>query len=85
MCVLFVGKEKYQKNMCVCVWSSQIYTIVFDVVCFVCCSRAPLHMHELVNCRWAEEVTQQLVTLQNGIPSTSSDNSDEDKWVQSMT
>ncbi|KFM80294.1 E3 ubiquitin-protein ligase TRIM37, partial [Stegodyphus mimosarum] len=26
--------------------------------------RASLHMHELVNCRWAEEVTQQLDTLQ---------------------
>ncbi|KAG8181091.1 hypothetical protein JTE90_016604 [Oedothorax gibbosus] len=26
--------------------------------------RASLHMHELVNCRWVEEVTQQLDTLQ---------------------
>nr|CAD7438555.1 unnamed protein product [Timema bartmani] len=26
--------------------------------------RASLHLHELVNCRWAEEVTQQLDTLQ---------------------
>ncbi|XP_014663122.1 PREDICTED: E3 ubiquitin-protein ligase TRIM37-like [Priapulus caudatus] len=27
--------------------------------------RASLHLHELVNCRWAEEVTQQLDTLQS--------------------
>ena len=26
--------------------------------------RAALHLHELVNCRWIEEVTQQLDTLQ---------------------
>lgn len=26
--------------------------------------RAALHLHELVNCRWVEEVTQQLDTLQ---------------------
>ncbi|XP_046998426.1 E3 ubiquitin-protein ligase TRIM37-like [Schistocerca americana] len=26
--------------------------------------RAPLHLHELVNCRWVREVTQQLDTLQ---------------------
>lgn len=26
--------------------------------------RAPLQLRELVNCRWAEEVTQQLDTLQ---------------------
>lgn len=26
--------------------------------------RASLHLHELVNCRWVEEVTQQLDTLQ---------------------
>ncbi|XP_047491009.1 E3 ubiquitin-protein ligase TRIM37-like [Penaeus chinensis] len=26
--------------------------------------RANLHLHELVNCRWVEEVTQQLDTLQ---------------------
>uniref|UniRef100_A0A672HKA2 Tripartite motif containing 37 n=1 Tax=Salarias fasciatus TaxID=181472 RepID=A0A672HKA2_SALFA len=28
------------------------------------CLRAPLQLRELVNCRWAEEVTQQLDTLQ---------------------
>ncbi|KAJ8958881.1 hypothetical protein NQ318_019649 [Aromia moschata] len=27
--------------------------------------RASLHLHELVNCRWVEEVTQQLDTLQS--------------------
>lgn len=26
--------------------------------------RASLHLHELVNCRWVEEVTQQLDSLQ---------------------
>ncbi|XP_055956285.1 E3 ubiquitin-protein ligase TRIM37 [Patella vulgata] len=30
--------------------------------------RASLHLHELVNCRWAEEVTQQLDTLQQFAP-----------------
>lgn len=30
----------------------------------VCVFRAPLQLRELVNCRWAEEVTQQLDTLQ---------------------
>jgi tripartite motif-containing protein 37 len=28
--------------------------------------RAPLHINELVNCRWAEEITQRLDTLQLG-------------------
>ena len=28
--------------------------------------RAPLQIHELVNCRWVEEVTQQLDTLKEG-------------------
>lgn len=26
--------------------------------------RAALHLHELVNCRWVEEVTQQIETMQ---------------------
>ncbi|KAG1714255.1 E3 ubiquitin-protein ligase TRIM37 [Nymphon striatum] len=30
----------------------------------MCKNRASLHLHELVNCRWVEEVTQQLDTLQ---------------------
>ena len=29
--------------------------------------RASLHIHELVNCRWVEEVTQQLDNLKVGI------------------
>ena len=33
--------------------------------------RASLHLHELVNCRWAEDVTQQLDTLQLNVPSSS--------------
>ncbi|XP_041349758.1 E3 ubiquitin-protein ligase TRIM37-like [Gigantopelta aegis] len=41
--------------------------------------RAPLHLHELVNCRWAEEVTQQLDTLQNIMPSSNSDSCDDEK------
>ncbi|XP_064460788.1 E3 ubiquitin-protein ligase TRIM37-like isoform X2 [Ornithodoros turicata] len=32
--------------------------------------RAALHLHELVNCRWVEEVTQQLDSLQLGAAST---------------
>lgn len=28
--------------------------------------RASLHLHEVVNCRWVEEVTQQLDSLQAG-------------------
>lgn len=32
--------------------------------------RAPLLLHEVVNCRWVEEVTQQLDSLQAGCNST---------------
>ncbi|XP_005095413.1 E3 ubiquitin-protein ligase TRIM37 isoform X2 [Aplysia californica] len=35
--------------------------------------RASLHIHELVNCRWAEEVTQQLDTLQHAAPTPRGD------------
>ncbi|GFS28015.1 E3 ubiquitin-protein ligase TRIM37-like [Elysia marginata] len=35
--------------------------------------RASLHIHELVNCRWAEEVTQQLDTLQQTVPTSRED------------
>ncbi|CAL1537711.1 unnamed protein product [Lymnaea stagnalis] len=35
--------------------------------------RASLHIHELVNCRWAEEVTQQLDTLQHSTPASRGD------------
>ncbi|GFO08938.1 E3 ubiquitin-protein ligase trim37 [Plakobranchus ocellatus] len=35
--------------------------------------RASLQIHELVNCRWAEEVTQQLDTLQQTVPSSRED------------
>ena len=31
-----------------------------------CCFRATLQLHELVNCRWAEDVTQQLDHLNLG-------------------
>ncbi|XP_066596105.1 E3 ubiquitin-protein ligase TRIM37-like isoform X2 [Prorops nasuta] len=44
--------------------------------------RASLHLHELVNCRWVEEVTQQLDTLQAVALSTSrNDNSNEDRCI----
>lgn len=33
-------------------------------ICTYFFSSAPLQLRELVNCRWAEEVTQQLDTLQ---------------------
>lgn len=39
----------------VCVCSVNVLLLIF---------RAPLQLRELVNCRWAEEVTQQLDTLQ---------------------
>lgn len=39
--------------------------------------RAPLHINELVNCRWAEEVTQQLDLLQHTVPLKSSDDLDK--------
>ena len=42
--------------------------------------RAPLQLRELVNCRWAEEVTQQLDTLQLCSLTKHEDN-DKDKWV----
>lgn len=41
--------------VCVCVCSVNVLLLI---------SRAPLQLRELVNCRWAEEVTQQLDTLQ---------------------
>ncbi|XP_063963963.1 E3 ubiquitin-protein ligase TRIM37-like isoform X1 [Lytechinus pictus] len=41
--------------------------------------RAPLQLHELVNCRWAEEVTQQLDTLQLCTPQGKQDEVDKDK------
>lgn len=40
--------------------------------------RASLHLHELVNCRWVEEVTQQLDTLQ-AVGITSSRHSDSSR------
>ncbi|XP_044755258.1 uncharacterized protein LOC123314194 isoform X2 [Coccinella septempunctata] len=42
--------------------------------------RASLHLHELVNCRWVEEVTQQLDTLQAvSLNSSRGDENDRDK------
>lgn len=41
--------------------------------------RASLHIHELVNCRWAEEVTQQLDTLQQCTPSQRQDTGEKDQ------
>ncbi|KAJ3642872.1 hypothetical protein Zmor_025621 [Zophobas morio] len=42
--------------------------------------RASLHLHELVNCRWVEEVTQQLDTLQAvNLNSSRGDDNDRDK------
>ncbi|XP_029141618.1 E3 ubiquitin-protein ligase TRIM37-like [Protobothrops mucrosquamatus] len=42
--------------------------------------RAPLQLRELVNCRWAEEVTQQLDTLQLCNLSKHEEN-EKDKYV----
>ncbi|KAJ8949187.1 hypothetical protein NQ318_021680 [Aromia moschata] len=42
--------------------------------------RASLHLHELVNCRWVEEVTQQLDTLQAvSLSSSRHDENDRDR------
>lgn len=42
--------------------------------------RATLHLHELVNCRWVEEVTQQLDTLQAaGFTTTRAADNERDK------
>jgi len=43
--------------------------------------RAGLHMHELVNCRWVEEVTQQLDTLQLQSPGRLSETPHKDMFV----
>ncbi|ENN83590.1 hypothetical protein YQE_00055, partial [Dendroctonus ponderosae] len=42
--------------------------------------RASLHLHELVNCRWVEEVTQQLDTLQAVSLNGNRDENDRDKY-----
>ncbi|CAH1404780.1 unnamed protein product [Nezara viridula] len=41
--------------------------------------RASLHLHELVNCRWVEEVTQQLDTLQAAATGSSRDDCSSDR------
>ncbi|KAG0695212.1 E3 ubiquitin-protein ligase TRIM37 [Chionoecetes opilio] len=41
--------------------------------------RANLHLHELVNCRWVEEVTQQLDTLQQAGVRPPPPDTDKDK------
>ncbi|CAH0555806.1 unnamed protein product [Brassicogethes aeneus] len=44
--------------------------------------RASLHLHELVNCRWVEEVTQQLDTLQAvSLNGSRTDENDRDKCI----
>ncbi len=56
-----------------------MYMVLFaNQTCFV--FRAPLQLRELVNCRWAEEVTQQLDTLQL-CNLTKHEENDKDKWV----
>lgn len=42
--------------------------------------RAALHLHELVNCRWVEEVTQQIETMQQS-NSASQRESFRDRWI----
>ncbi|KAI0223232.1 E3 ubiquitin-protein ligase TRIM37, partial [Lamellibrachia satsuma] len=45
-------------------------------------ARASLHLHELVNCRWAEDVTQQLDSLQACTPSSRQEEQDKDNCGQ---
>jgi len=47
--------------------------------------RASLHLHELVNCRWVEEVTQQLDTLQLQSPGRSVETTHKDMLVVSLS
>ena len=68
-------------------WGTSVFsenTAVFDsafvmLVAHIFLCRAPLHINELVNCRWAEEVTQQLDLLQHTVPPK--DSTDGDKYV----
>lgn len=41
-------------------------------------SRASLHIYELINCRWADEVTQQLDNLQSQATSSRSGSGQND-------
>ncbi|XP_031553349.1 E3 ubiquitin-protein ligase TRIM37-like isoform X1 [Actinia tenebrosa] len=41
--------------------------------------RASLHLHELIHCRWVEEVTQQLDSLQLTAPAKGRDDTDKDR------
>jgi len=47
--------------------------------------RAPLHLHELVKCRWAEEVNLQLETLQLQSPGRSLDTAHNDMFVKFLS
>ncbi|XP_063226003.1 E3 ubiquitin-protein ligase TRIM37-like isoform X2 [Bacillus rossius redtenbacheri] len=59
--------------VCICRWLTEQRS-----QCPHC--RAPLRLHELVNCRWVEEVTQQLDTLQAaGLASQRRQDRDVDK------
>ncbi|EDO44138.1 predicted protein [Nematostella vectensis] len=40
--------------------------------------RASVHLHELVHCRWVEEVTQQIDSLQLTVPSKAREDADKD-------
>ena len=50
-------------------------------MCMIFPFRASLHIHELVNCRWAEEVTNQLDTLKDCTPTPKKEDSEKDKCV----
>lgn len=70
-----------------------LFLMCYVLRCVACCitmcvytstCRAPLQLRELVNCRWAEEVTQQLDTLQLCSLTKHEDN-DKDKWAPPAT
>jgi len=46
--------------------------------------RSSLHLHELVNCRWVEEVTQQLDSLQQQSPGSAATAACKDMFVVSF-
>lgn len=65
--------------------SIMFYSVLHDVLTvYVWTHRAPLQLRELVNCRWAEEVTQQLDTLQLCSLTKHEDN-DKDKSAPSCS
>ena len=65
----------------VAVVTTTVMPIMVMTLMLIRLCRASLHIHELVNCRWAEEVTQQLDTLQQCAPAQRTDTAEKDQYV----